>query len=143
MELPGSKESNLMMVANAMAFKGSLIDPEVLRLQNARYNREKASVKALDTCLEEKNLEPVMALLLDESASRTQRKRAIGLLLPLNDLNCIDPIRNHCFKDTSLEQEVNMIVSQLLQKNFKKECPYCCEIIKAQAPKCMHCGAEV
>lgn len=143
MELPGSKESNLMMVGNKMAFKGSIIDPEVLKNQNDRFRKEKEAVKALDTCLEDKDLEPVLALILDEGASREQRKRAVSLLLPLNDLNCIDPIRNHAFKDSSFEQETNMIISQLLTKNFKKECPYCCEIIKAQAAKCMHCKADV
>jgi hypothetical protein len=143
MQLPGSKESNLMMVGNAMAFKGSIIDPTVLIKQNERFQKEKEAIAELDTCVEKKNLEPVLRLILDEGASREQRKKAISLLMPLDDLACIDPIRNHTFKDTSFEQETNMIISQLLKNNFKKECPYCCEIIKAQAPKCMHCKAEL
>jgi hypothetical protein len=143
MELPGSKESNVMMVGNAMAFKGSVIDPEAIRNQNVRYQKEKAATEALETCVQEKNLEPAITLLLDEAADKTVRKRAMNLLLSINDLSCIDPIRNHTFRDPSFEQETNMIISQLLQKNFKKECPYCSEIIKAQAAKCMHCKADV
>lgn len=143
MELPGSKESNVMMVGNEMAFKGSVIDPEVLKNQNARFVKEKEAIAALDTCVEEKNLEPVLFLVCDEGADREVRKRAMSMLLPIGDLNCIDPIRNHTFRDSSFEQETNIIISQLLKNNFKKECPYCCEIIKAQASKCMHCNAEV
>lgn len=143
MELPGSKESNVMMVGTKDAFKGNVIDPEVLREQNKRYQQEKEAIKQLDTCLEEKNLEPVMTLVLDEAAGREHRHRALGLMMQLNDLNCIDPIRNHSFRDTSLEQEANMIISRILKNNFKKECPFCSEIIKAQAVKCLHCQADI
>lgn len=143
MELPGSKESNLMMVGNKMAFKGSLVDPEILKKQNARYQKEQEAVKALDTCVENKDVTPAMTLILDEGAEKTQRQRAINLLLELNDLKCIDPIRNHSFRDTSLEQEVNMVISRLLKSNYVKECPFCCELIKAQANKCLHCKTDL
>ena len=143
MELPGSKEGNVMMVGNAMAFKGSVIDPEAILQQNTRYNKEKEATEALDSCVAKKDLGPVLTLILDEAANREQRKKAISLLLPLNDLACIDPLRNHTFRDTSFEQDINMVISQLLQNNFKKECPYCSEIIKAQAAKCMHCKADM
>ncbi|SHO45325.1 zinc ribbon domain-containing protein [Desulfopila aestuarii] len=143
MELPGSKESNLMMVGNEMAFKGSIVDPEALKKQNVRYQKEIEATKALDSCLENNDLGPVMTLILDEGADKVQRKKAIQLLLQLNNLKCIDPIRNHSFKDSSIEQEVNMVISQLLQNNFSKECPFCCEIIKSQANKCMHCKTDL
>lgn len=143
MELPGSRESNLMMVANAMAFTGSIIDPEVLKRQNVRYQKELEATEALDSSVEKKDLSPAMTLILDEGADKTQRKKAIRLLLQLDNLKCIDPIRNHTFKDTSLEQEANMVIRELLQKNFSKECPFCCEIIKAQANKCMHCKTDL
>lgn len=143
MELPGSKEGNLMMVGNEMAFKGAVVDPEALRSQNIRYQKELEATRALDTCVENNDLTPVLTLILDEAADKSQRQRALGLLLPLNDLKCIDPIRNHQFRDSSLEQESNMIITRLLQNNYAKECPYCCEIIKAQANKCMHCKTDL
>ena len=143
MELPGSKEGHLMMVGNKMAFKGAIIDREALRQQNTRYQAEIEAVKALDDCVERKDITPVMTLILDEAADKEQRKRALGLLLPLNDLSCIDALRNHSFRDTSLEQEVNMIITALLKNNYSKECPFCCEIIKAQAKKCLHCKTEL
>lgn len=139
MELPDSKEGNFMMVGNSDAFKACIIDREVLLAQNERYGREKDAVEGLKSCLEEKNITPVMTLLLDEAATISARKSAVPYLIQLNDIQCIDPLRNHKFRDTSLEQEVNMAITSILKANFKKECPHCMEIIKAQANKCLHC----
>lgn len=139
MELPGSTESNLMMVGNKDAFKASVVSPELIEKQNKRYQKEKAALAALETCVEEKNIEPVMTLILDEAAGLPGRKKAVELLMPLNDLSFIDAVRNHSFKEKALEQATNLIIAALLKKNFKKECPACGEIIKLQAKKCMHC----
>ncbi len=139
MELPGTKESNVMMVGNKDAFKASVIDPEALRNQNERYRKQKKAIEDLKTCVEDDNLEPVMTLLLDESASKEIRKKAIDLLPKLGNLDCIDPIRNHEFRDKSFEQTTNLIIQALLKKNYSKECPFCMEIVKATAKKCKHC----
>ncbi len=143
MELPDSKESNLMMVGNSDAFKASVIDPQEIKKQNARYKKESESLAKLDTCVEEKNLDPVLYLILDEAASLEGRKRAITLLRQLNDMACIDPIRNHTFRDSSLEMACNQIIFDILKAHYKKECQYCSEIIKSQAKVCMHCKADV
>ncbi len=139
MELPGSKESNVMMVGNKDAFKGSLVDKEAIRNQNKRYKKEKEAVEELKTCVEKSNLSPVLTLLLDESALKGNKASALEYLTKLNDLSCIDALRNHTFRDGTFEQKINMRIKMLLDANFKKECPYCSEIIKAQAKKCMHC----
>ncbi len=143
MEIPGSKETYNMMVAGRGAFTGSLVDVEAIKEQNERYQQEKKAVAALDSCLEEKNLEPVLFLAMDEAANVQDRKKALSFLIPLNDLSCIEPLRNHTFKDTSLEQEVNMAISAILTKNFQKECPFCFELIKARATVCKHCQKEL
>ncbi len=139
MELPGSTEGNVMMVGNKDAFKGSIIDPEVIAKQNERYLKEQAALAALDSCVADKNLEPVLTLILDEAAAIEGRKRAVELLFALNDLSCFDAIRNHEFRNKALEQGTNLMLTAMLKKNFKKECPACGEIIKLQAKKCMHC----
>jgi len=139
MELPGSKEKNIMMVGSKDAFTGSVVDPQEIKKQNERFRKEQQAVKDLATCIEDNNLESVLFLILDEAANIADRKRAISYLPELNNLSCIDPIRNHTFRDTSLEMECNMVISKLLKVNHKKECPHCFEIIKAQAKKCQYC----
>ena len=44
MQLPGSTESNVMMVGSEDAFKGSIVDLEVVEAQNVRYQKEKEAV---------------------------------------------------------------------------------------------------
>ncbi len=143
MQLPGSKELNALMVGSKIAFTGSIVDPEAMREQNERYSTEKKAVAALDTCLENNDMQPVMTLILDEAARPEGRVAAVSLLKKFNDLSCIDPIRNHTFRKTALEQDCNMAIAQILKKNFQKECPFCAELIKAQAQKCLHCKADL
>lgn len=140
MLLPGNTEGTPMMVASKDAFKGCIIDKESIIRQDERYAREKKAVAELDTCVAAKNLEPVLLLLLDEAADRKNREQAADLLIGLNDLSCIDPIRNHNFRDDNLAHRVNLAIKKLLTANYKKECPDCAEIIKSQAKKCQHCG---
>ncbi len=143
MELPGSKESNVMMVGSIDAFKGSIVDPEAIKKQNARYNKEKAALEELKTCLKEQNLSPVLTLLLDEGSMSSSRDLALEYLVKLDNLTGIDALRNHTFRDETLKGKVDTALAKLLASNFKKECPYCAEIIKAQAKKCMHCKENV
>ena len=143
MELPGSTESNVMMVGNKDAFKGSLIDLDAIRKQNSRYQAEQKAIAELETCVEEKNMQPVLTLLLDEAAAKPSRESALEYVLKLNDLSCIDALRNHEFRDDSIKQKMNMVLGQLLSANYKKECPFCAEIIKSQAKKCLHCKEDL
>jgi hypothetical protein len=143
MELPGSTEKNVMMVASEYAFTGSTIDIEAAKLQNIRYMKEQEALAALETCKKTHDLGPVLTLILDEAASLANRQKAVGCLMEINDIACIDPIRNHTFNDTSLGQACSLIISEILQAHFKKECPHCAEIIKAQAHKCMFCKADL
>ncbi len=143
MEIPNSNESYNMMVAGKGAFTGSVVDVEAMKRQNRRYQQEKKAIAQLDTCLEEKNLEPVLFLLLDDHAHIDHRRRAAEMLEPLNDLSCIEPLRNHSFRDSQLEQTINMAISRILAANFVKECPYCCELIKVRATVCKHCRRDL
>jgi len=143
MEIPNSNESYNMMVAGAGAFTGSIVDVEALKQQNTRYQAEKKAVADLDGCLEAHNLEPVMYLLTDNAASSEERKRAADLLIPLNDLDCIEPLRNHDFGNNHLEQDINMAISHILAAHFLRECPYCAELVKVRARVCKHCGKDL
>jgi len=143
MLLPGEKKGTPMMVASRMAFTGSEISVEELEAQNERFQEEQKALAALDTCVADKNLSPIIYLITDEEANLEGRKRACELLIELQDINCIDPIRNHTFRHQEIGQMANMAISKILKDTFRKECPYCSEIIKAQAKICKHCSKEV
>lgn len=140
---PGNTEGESMMVGGRDAFKNSEVNIADLQRQNKRYAQEKEAAAQLATCVAEGNLTPVLYLLLDEHADINVRKQACELLVELNDLACIDPLRNHSFRSTELEQLVNLALRELLANNHLKECPYCAELIKTQAKLCKHCGKEV
>ncbi len=142
MKLPGEKKGTPMMVASRIAFTGSIVDPNELKKTNVRYQNEQKRLEELKTCVAEKNLAPVIYLITDEEANLKGRNKACGLLEELNDLACIDPIRNHKFRHTEIGQLAYLAINRILKNNFKKECPFCSEIIKAQAKLCKHCGKE-
>lgn len=139
MRLPDSNECYSMMVASSEAFKGCEVDLEEIKRQDASYQRQQQAIAALDDCVERKYLTPVLALILDESAHIDVRRRACGLLSALNDPACIEPLRSHSFRNSHLEQDINMALSAVLAANFLKECPHCAELIKARAKLCKHC----
>lgn len=141
--LPGEEKGEAMMVGGQNAFKGSEVDPEALGRTNTRHAQEKAAEARLALCVAENDLEPVLYLLTDEHAELALRKRACELLVELNDPACIDPLRNHTFRHSDLEQQVNMAIIEVLRRNHLKECPACAEVIKNQAKVCKHCGREV
>src|SRR5512145_1505191 len=76
MEIPNSKETYNMMVVGKEAFTGSIIDIEDVKRQSERYQRQQEALAALDTCVEQKQLAPVLAILLDDSVKIDDRKRA-------------------------------------------------------------------
>lgn len=143
MELPNSKESYSMMVGGAGAFTGSIVDVEDLRRRDARHQKLQQALARLDTCLADGDMEPVLTVLLDDTAHLDDRKKAVALLVPLNDLRCVEPLRNHRFKDEHILHEVNMALRTLLQNHFLRECPYCAELIKLRAKVCKHCRCEL
>lgn len=143
MRLANEKKGELMMVGNQMAFTGSVLDPEAIMAANKRYHQECAWASQLDTCVADKDLTPIMGILTDEKSSLNNRLKASRLLIPLNDLSCIDALRNLEYKEGTLEHQKNQAIIEILKNNFMKECPDCMEIVKNKASKCKHCGKEL
>lgn len=142
MLLPNETKGSTMMVGSKDAFTGSIVDPEKIGAKNHRYISEKKARAQLDTCVAEKNLEPVICLITDEEALLASRHQACDLLVALNDLACIDPIRAHQFHHTEIGQKANLAITTILKNNNRIECYHCAEIIKGQAKICKHCGKE-
>nr|MBF0221687.1 zinc ribbon domain-containing protein [Desulfobulbaceae bacterium] len=140
MKLPNEEKGSPMMVGSPIAFTGSIVDFEALKKKSTRYQTEKTAIEKLKTCVQEKNLEPVLFLITDEDSNLEERRKACQLLEEICDISCIDPIRNHKFRHTEIQQIANIGISKMLKKTFQKECPHCAEIIKAQAAICKHCG---
>ena len=140
MVLPGDKKGAPMMVGSKIAFTGSEISLEEMQNQNERHVKEKESLKQLDTCVKEKDITPVIFLITDEESSLPGRRRACELLVELEDIRCIDPIRNHTFRHTEIGQLADLAIAKVLKNTFQKECPHCAEVIKMQAKICKHCG---
>ncbi|WP_417911245.1 zinc ribbon domain-containing protein [Candidatus Electronema sp. PJ] len=143
MEMPNSQENYSMMVGSKYAFTGSAVDIEDLRRQSSRYQAERAAAAQLYGCVAAKDISPVIHLLTDDSADISVRRQAANLLVELNDLACIEPLRNHKFLDPHLEHAVNLAISQILNNHYLRECPYCAELIKIRAQLCKHCGKEL
>lgn len=143
MEIPDSKESYNMMVVGKDAFTGSVVDIEAFKLQSERYKLQQEAIAALENCVALQQLEPVLTLLLDDSVSSQTKKRAVEMLVPLNDIACVEPLRNCTFKDPHLEHEVKLALAKILANHFLKECPHCAELIKARALVCKHCQREL
>ena len=132
-----------MMVGGYDAFTGSIVDVDDLRRQDVRYQELQKALQQLDECLAKKDIKPVLTVLLNDSARLDDRKRAVMLLVPFNDLNCVELLRNHDFKDEHLRYEVKRALDTILHKHFLKECPYCAELVKLRAVVCKHCQREL
>ncbi|MDH3360529.1 MAG: zinc ribbon domain-containing protein [Desulfobulbaceae bacterium] len=143
MLVPGEKKGSAMMVQGKAAFTGSIVDPEVVKAQNKRHADELDDVAQFDNCVANKDIAPIMRVILDEKADPKSRKLACDLLPQFDDLSCIDALRNHEFSNQEITYSVNIAIPLLLKANFKKECPHCMEIIKAQAKTCMHCNKDL
>jgi hypothetical protein len=143
MKLPDSNECYNMMVAGQDAFTGSIVEPEEIRKSDSRYQGEKKALAMMDTCVAEKNIQPLLHLLLDDHVALHHRQKAVEMLIAINDPACIEPLRNHDYRNSHLEQTVNMAITQIMAANFVKECPYCAELVKVRANMCKHCGKEL
>jgi hypothetical protein len=143
MLLPNEEKGGPMMVGSKDAFTGSIVDQDKLEETNVRFQKEKEAIAKLDSCVAEKNLEPLICLITDEEANLEKRHQACELLDQVNDLACIDPIRGHKFLHTEIGQLADMAIYRILKKHNRVECKHCAEIIKAQAKICKECGKEI
>ncbi|PIE58575.1 MAG: zinc ribbon domain-containing protein [Desulfobulbus propionicus] len=143
MQLPNSKEAINMMVVGKSAFKGSVVNIDELKRQNEQYQKVKKATQALDTCIAENDLEPVLFLLTSGQANIEVLKRAVQYLVELNNLDCIEPLRNTTFRNEELAMSVNMAINKILERHYLKECPYCTELVKRRAKLCKHCHQEL
>ncbi len=81
MLLPGNTEGTPMMVGSRDAFKGCIIDPESIKMQDERLRQSKGSRGKAGYLRGGKKPGAGPFLLLDEAADRKNRERAADLLV--------------------------------------------------------------
>jgi len=58
-------------------------------------------------------------------------------------LDAIDPLRNLKVGNPLIEEQLEKAISQIHERFYTRECPFCAEIIKKKAKICKHCGKEI
>jgi HEAT repeat protein/RNA polymerase subunit RPABC4/transcription elongation factor Spt4 len=140
---PDSGESSSIPVGNRMSMKGDIID-EIKEAQEAREleERKKAFVALTDYFIT-KDVDSIIAVLMDENGFGSVRLKAAEHLGELGEPRSIELIANYKFSHEVIQKKVDEAIAKIHKKNFTMECPYCAEIVKIRAKLCKHCGKEL
>ena len=117
-----------------------IIDEDTVMEDRARGTVEDPEVRKLFYLFESRDLEGLLAGLLDEKRYYKLRLKAAELIGELGMLEAIEPLRNYKFKDQRIATMVRDNVQRIHEINGTRECPFCAEIINAAATTCSECG---
>jgi hypothetical protein len=140
---PTSGRIECIPVLSPTALKGDIIDEVKEAEEKAQKEAEDKALADLHAYLKSKDMNTILKVLLNEKESVLIRKTAAGHLGKLGDLACIEPIRNHAFKDSEVLKSAEDAIEIIHKANYTKECPHCAEIIKARARVCKHCNRNL
>ena len=84
-----------------------------------------------------------MQLLSDPCEPARVRVKAAEMIGDIGPLEAIEALR--CMKSGNqiLQDAIDVAVSDIHQRHFTRECPFCAEIIKKRAKICKHCKQDV
>jgi predicted RNA-binding Zn-ribbon protein involved in translation (DUF1610 family) len=140
---PMSGKMDSMLVYSREGASGSVIDEEVRAREEARKAAEKKDMEALNAHFETRDVNAILEVLLAEDTPPPVGFRAAELIGEIGDLEVVEPIRNHVFKNDRVKAKADAGIDLIHKKHYTKECPFCAEIIKARAVVCKHCGKDV
>jgi hypothetical protein len=140
---PMSGVMDSMVVYSREGASGSVIDEEVRAREEARKAAEKKDMEALNAHFETRDVNAILEVLLAEDTPPPVGFRAAELIGEIGDLEVVEPIRNHVFKNDRVKAKADAGIDLIHKKHYTKECPFCAEIIKARAVVCKHCGKDV
>jgi hypothetical protein len=140
---PMSGVMDSMVVYSREGASGSVIDEEVRAREEARKAAEKKDMEALNAHFETRDVNAILEVLLAEDTPPPVGFRAAELIGEIGDLEVVEPIRNHVFKNDRVKAKADASIDLIHKKHYTKECPFCAEIIKARAVVCKHCGKDV
>ena len=120
-----------------------IVDEEIQAREKARKAAEKRSLKKLEVYYEAGDATAILGVLLAEKTLPNVRFEAARMIGDIGELDVIEPIRSHIFKDDAIKEKVEASIELIHKRNYTKECPFCAEIIKARAVVCKHCGKDL
>lgn len=116
---------------------------KLMQAPQARGTDEDPAVIGLLQCFERRDLNALLAILFDETIDYKVRIRAAELTGELGLVKSIELLRNYNFKDQRVDNAVHNAIKRAHEINRSRECPYCAEIIEAEATVCSECGREL
>jgi len=140
---PMSNKMDSMVVYTRDGGKGYIIDEEVKASEEARKAAEKEGQKQISALYEARDVNAILKLLLADDTLPGVRLKAAKMMGEIGELEVIEPIRNHEFKNDLIREKVEESIGMIHERNYTKECPFCAEIIKARAVVCKHCNKDL
>lgn len=140
---PDSGESASIPVGNRHAMKGDIIDEIKEAQEKADLEARKIAFQALTDYFISKDVDSILAVLVNEDGFGSVRLKAAEHLGEIGDVRVLDSMTNYKFSHEVIQKKVDEAIAKIHKKNFTMECPYCAEIIKIRAKICKHCGKEL
>lgn len=140
---PDSRKTEMMMVFSYVDCNQGIVDESVIASDRVRGTDADPAVIELRRCFERGDLDTLMANLFDETIYYKVRIRASELIGELGRAESIEPLRSHNFGDKRVDAAVRNAIERTHEINRSRECPYCAEIIEAEASVCDQCGREL
>ncbi len=140
---PGTDQYELMPVFSPMGGQGQIIDDQVLLQEEMLKEATKKGFSILAQCYVEKDAETALRMVLDPTEPARVRLKASEMLGDIGELDAIDPLRNLKVGNPLIEEQLEKAISQIHERFYTRECPFCAEIIKKKAKICKHCGKEI
>lgn len=140
---PGSRKTEMMMVFSYSDGKSEIVDEDVIATDRARGTAADPAVQELVLCFESKDVKALLSNLFDDKVYYKVRLKAAELIGELGLVEAIEPLRNYESKDQRIVAKVDDGIKRIHEITHTRECPYCTEIIEAQATTCSQCGRDL
>ena len=140
---PGQKNFEYMPVFSPMGAQGGKLDDQVLIQEEAKKELLKKTFSILTDYYMAKDWDEILKICLDPQIPAKARLKAVEMVGELGDAEATEHLINHKFPTPVLQEGVKKAISQLHERHYTRECPFCAEIIKNRATVCKYCKKEV
>ena len=140
---PGQKNFEYMPVFSPMGAQGGILDDEVLIREEARKELMKKTFSVMTDYYMAKDWDEILKICLNPEIPPKARLKAAQMVGELGGVEAIEHLINHKFPTPVLQAGVQKAITELHERHYTRECPYCAEIIKKRAVVCKHCNKEI